>query len=201
MRRWRLRAALILLAAAWVWIIMMLLASCSSPVSSQGTHISGQGGNQGSRPVVVSMQLPAHTSIGTGAQAQLWARAIVNQVVAKPTQADYASLVAWFGAEDAHKPGGAYTYGAGENNPLNLTAVSGDFPGVTGTEPSGAGPGHPGNLDFATPAQGVTATVSVIWVKYPGLARALTSGRGLLGNPAVAADLGRWSGGGYWSLP
>lgn len=181
--------------------LLAAVTACSSAVSSRGAHISDQGGNQGSRPVAVSMQLPARTSIGTGALAREWAAAIVDKIVAKPTSADAASLIAWFGAEDDHRPAGSFTYGAGENNPLNLTAVSGDFPGVTGVEPSGAGPAHPGNLDFATPVQGVTATVSVIWVKYPGLALALTSGRGLLGNPAVAADLGRWSGGGYWSLP
>ncbi len=154
--------------------------------------LSGCGGTP------VSMQLPAETSVGTGAQASAWASAILAGLQAPPAGA--ASLIAWFSAEDGGHPAGQSTYGAGENNPLNLTAASGDFSGVTGTEPSGAGPGHPGNLDFATPALGVAATVSVIQVRYPVLASALTSGRGLINNPAVAADLARWSGNGYSSL-
>ena len=156
--------------------------------------LSGCGGGSGP----VNMQLPAETSIGTGAQANAWATAVLDGMGAPSS--DAASLIAWFSAEDGGHPAGQSTYGAGENNPLNLTADSGEFSGVTGTEPSGAGPGHPGNLDFATPAQGVSATVSVIQVRYPALASALMSGRGLLDNPAVAADLARWSGGGYSSL-
>ena len=124
------------------------------------------------------MQLPAETSIGTGAQANAWAVAILSKMGAPP--ADAASLISWFCAEDGGHPAGQSTYGAGGNNPLNLTADSGEFSGVTGTEPSGAGPGHPGNLDFDTPAEGVSATVSVIQVRYPALASALMSGRGLL---------------------
>jgi hypothetical protein len=147
----------------------------------------------------VSMQLPAETSVGTGALADAWASAILVSLGAPA--ADAPSMIAWFSAEDGGHPAGQHTDGAGENNPLNLTAFSGDFAGVTGAEPSGAGPGHPGNLDFATPAQGVAATVSVIRVKYPALAHALISGRGLIGNRAVAAALATWSGDGYSSLP
>ncbi len=151
--------------------------------------------------VPVNMQLPAETSIGTGAQANAWASAILAGLGAPPNNS--ASLIAWFSAEDGGHPAGQSTYGAGENNPLNLTAYSGDFSGVIGTEPSGAGPSHPGNLDFSTPAQGVSATVAVIRVKYPVLASALTSGKGLISNPdpAIATELSKWSGGGYSSLP
>jgi hypothetical protein len=110
-------------------------------------------------------------------------------------------MLAWFGAEDDHKVVGSFTYGAGENNPLNLTAYSGRFPGEVGSEPSGAGPSHPGNLDFSSAALGVAATAWVIWSKYPEIASALVSGRGLIKNPAVAVALDEWSGGGYSSLP
>ena len=148
------------------------------------------------------MQLPARTSIGTGPQATAWAMAILKAlgVPAAARPGDVPSMLAWFAAEDDNKPGGAFTYGAGENNPLNLTAYSASSDGVVGTEPSGAGPGHPGNLDFSTPVRGYTATAWVIKTKYPAIYQALISGRGLLGNPAVSADLSRWSGAGYGAL-
>jgi hypothetical protein len=171
-RRWR---------AAWAALVvalLLVLAACQP----------------------VSMQLPANTAVGTGTQANEWASAILNQLGAPTDAAGIYSMIAWFAAEDDGHGAGEHTYGAGENNPLNLTAVSGTFDGTTGSEPSGAGPDHPGNLDFATPAQGVAATVQVIRDKYPAIARALTSDRGLLDNPAVAGALGEWSGGGYSAL-
>ena len=109
-------------------------------------------------------------------------------------------MLAWFSAEDDSKPVGQQTYGAGENNPLNLTAMSGDNVGVVGTEPSGAGPAHPGNLDFSSPDYGVAATAEVIATKYPVINQALLNGKGLIGNSAVSAELAEWSGGGYSAL-
>jgi hypothetical protein len=138
--------------------------------------------------------------VGTGALARAWATAILTALDAPVNSAGTASLVAWFAAEDAGHIAGQYTYGAGENNPLNLAAVSGDTVGAAGSEPSGAGPSHPGNLDFRTPAYGVAATAEVIETRYPAIDRALTSGRGLIRNPAVSAELAEWSGNGYSSL-
>jgi hypothetical protein len=109
-------------------------------------------------------------------------------------------MLAWFSAEDDSRAAGRQTYGAGENNPLNITADSGDNIGVVGTEPSGAGPAHPGNLDFSSPDYGVAATAEVIVTKYPVISQALLNGKGLIGNPAVSAELAEWSGDGYSSL-
>ena len=147
-----------------------------------------------------AMQLPARTSVGTGAQAGEWATAILKDLGAPVSPANVASMIAWFAAEDDHKPAGAFTYGAGENNPLNLTADSASYAGVVGTEPSGAGPGHPGNLDFGTPDRGVAATAWVIKTKYPAIDQALLSGRGLLRNPPVRAALSGLVGWGYSKL-
>ena len=151
-------------------------------------------------PTAPSMQLPARTSVGAGTLATAWATTILAALGAPVNAANNASMIAWFAHEDDRKPAGQLTYGAGENNPLNLAATSGDTVGVTGTEPSGAGPGHPGNLDFRSPDYGVAATVQVIETRYPAIAAALTSGKGLIGNKAVAAELSEWSGGGYASL-
>ena len=147
------------------------------------------------------MQLAARTSVGTGAMATAWAATILTAMDDPATSANVASFIAWFTAEDAHKAAGKFTYGAGENDPLNLTAFSGDNVGVIGTEPSGAGPTHPGNLDFRTAAYGVAATAQVIVTKYPVISQALLDGKGLIRNPAVSAELAEWSGGGYSSLP
>lgn len=154
-------------------------------------------------PVPVSIPtLPALTAIGTGAQAQAWAAGILALMGAPNNQATVNSLVGWFAMEDNHATSfGQHADGAGQNNPLNVTADSGTFPGVTGSEPSGAGPSHPGNLNFDTPADGIAATVQVI-SHYPVIYQALMSGLGLLGSAAssVAGNLSTWSGGGYSSI-
>ena len=141
-------------------------------------------------PTAPSMQLPARTSVGAGTLATAWATNILAALGAPVNAANNASMIAWFAHEDDRKPAGQLTYGAGENNPLNLAATSGDT----------VGPGHPGNLDFRSPDYGVAATVQVIETRYPAIAAALTSGKGLIGNKAVAAELSEWSGGGYASL-
>lgn len=152
-------------------------------------------------PSAPGMQLAARTSVGTGVTAQAWAETLLRAMDDPATAADVASMLAWFSAEDDSKAAGQQTYGAGENNPLNITADSGDNVGVTGTEPSGAGPSHPGNLDFSSPDYGIAATAQVIVTKYPAINQALLTGRGLIRNPAVAAELAKWSGEGYSSLP
>ncbi len=145
--------------------------------------------------------LPALTAIGTGAWAIAWAKAILTALGAPQSTANIDSLISWFAHEDNNGAQGVHADGAGQNNPLNVTASSGTFAGVVGTEPSGAGPGHPGNYDFDTPAHGVSAMAQVIANgPYQAIHSALMSGAGLIGNPSVSANLSTWSGGGYSSL-
>ena len=143
--------------------------------------------------------LPALTAIGRGAWATAWATAILAAMGAPAGAANVASLISWFAAEDNNGAQGVHADGAGQNNPLNVTAMSGTFPGTTGSEPSGAGPGHPGNLNFDTPAHGIAAMAAVI-ANYSAIHAALMSGAGLIGNASVSANLSTWSGGGYSSL-
>lgn len=151
-------------------------------------------------PVVTTLPaLPALTAIGTGTQATAWADAILAALGAPANAANINSLIAWFAAEDDNQPWGHEADGAGQNNPLNLTTMSGTFAGDIGGEPSGAGPGHPDNINFDTPAHGVAATVQVIG-NYSAIHAALMSGAGLIGNASVSANLSTWSGGGYSSL-
>jgi hypothetical protein len=150
-------------------------------------------------PVTALPVLPALTAIGTGAWAAAWTAGILATLGAPGNAANVASLIAWFAAEDNNGAQGGRADGAGQNNPLNVTSASGTFAGVTGSEPSGAGAGHPGNLNFGTPAEGVAATVEVIG-SYSAIHAALMSGAGLIGNASVSANLSTWSGGGYSSL-
>lgn len=150
-------------------------------------------------PVTPPPALPALTAIGRGAMATAWANAMLAALGAPDNAANIASLIAWFAAEDNNGAQGVHADGAAQNNPLNVTAMSGTFTGTTGSEPSGAGPGHPGNLNFDTPAHGVAAMAQVIQ-GYSAIHAALMSGAGLIGNGAVSADLSEWSGGGYSAL-
>ena len=152
-------------------------------------------------PPAALPNLPAQTAIGTGAWATAWATAILAALGAPASQANINSLISWFAHEDNNGAQGVHANGAGANNPLNVTASSGSFAGVVGSEPSGAGPGHPGNFDFDTPAHGVAAMASVIANgPYQAIHSALMSGAGLIGNSSVSGNLGTWSGGGYTSL-
>jgi hypothetical protein len=150
-------------------------------------------------PPVALPVLPPNTSVGTGAMATEWGEAILTALGAPLNTANVSSMIAWFAAEDDNQPEGHNADGVGQNNPLDVTGDSGTFTGTTGSEPSGAGPGFPGNLNFDTPAHGVNAMVQVIR-NYSAIHAALTSGKGLIGNAAVSANLSEWSGGGYSSL-
>ena len=140
-------------------------------------------------------------AIGTGTQGQAWAAGILSALGAPQNTANLNSMLGWFAMEDNHaKTFGQAADGAGQNNPLNVTSYSfpATPPGVTGSEPSGVA-GHPGNLNFDTPAHGIAASVQVI-KNYTAIYSALRSGAGLIGNPAVSANLSTWSGGGYSSI-
>ena len=54
--------------------------------------------------------------------------------------ANVASLIAWFTSEDDNQPWGHEADGAGQNNPLNVTADSGSFAGTTGSDYLALGP-------------------------------------------------------------
>jgi hypothetical protein len=144
-------------------------------------------------------QLAANTGVGTGTNAEAWATGILDAVGAPLNTANLESMIAWFSAESAGASQGGEATGVGENNPLDVTGDVSGVTGSTGSEPSGAGAGHPGNLNFPTPAAGIAATV-VALEQYPDILSALQSGAGLIGNTSVSSELSTWSGGGYSSL-
>lgn len=147
-------------------------------------------------PVVGSSGSPTGAEFGGGkhikgptrAQAD-WARSILSGIGAPFTQRNILSLTAWALREapwnNAPPDGAEYTH-----NPLNTTL---------------AGPGAIGNVNsigvkiYDNWADGDNATVQTL-SGYPAIVAALRSGAGLCGNPSVAADFRRWSGGGYSSV-
>jgi hypothetical protein len=149
-------------------------------------------------PAVTAPQpLPSQTAIGTGANAQAWADAILTALSAPVNAATTASLVGWFQKEDNAGAAGARADGIGANNPLSVTADTSGITGSNGSVPSGAS--GPPNLTFPTVAAGVNATAEAIR-QYPAILAALQSGTGMIGNSSVTAALSEWSGGGYDSV-
>lgn len=125
--------------------------------------------------------LPYGTPL-TGSNATSWADAILAALGAPATAANVTSLTDWFALEG----------GGGQNNPLNTT-MSGA--GSTGAINSA------GVQGFATPAEGVAATVKTLdQPVFSSIKAALKSGQGLVGNKQIAGALAAWSGGGYSAI-
>lgn len=111
-----------------------------------------------------------------GADAGEWAVAILDQLGAPRPNVNCYALAGWFAREG----------GGGQNNPMNTTL---ETPGATGSINSA------GVKDYATPADGVSATCTTLH-SYPSIVVSLRDGHGLTG-AGVPAELARWSGGGY----
>lgn len=125
--------------------------------------------------------LPYGTAL-TGSAATLWATAILQAIKAPTTNANVNTLIGWF-----HNEGGG-----GQNNPMNTTL---DTSGATGSINSD------GVKDYATPADGVSATAQTLLGGYPAIVSQLRGGSGLSNTSgAVASELSTWSGGGYSSI-
>jgi len=113
----------------------------------------------------------------TGANATAWAKAILAGLGAPQTQANVQSLTDWFALEG----------GGGQNNPLNTSLVD---TGSTGAINSS------GVQGYATPQDGVNATVATLQGGYSAITGALDTGKGLVDDTAsaVEAELRKWSG-------
>ena len=198
--RGRFLTAVIVIAAS-----LALAEGCTTTVSTPrnvtGTPISSASSTppvpSASPTATTAQPLPSQTAIGTGANARAWAAAILKALSAPVTTANVNSLVGWFQKEDNGGQEGARADGIGENNPLSITAFTRGITGSSGSVTSGAG--GPDNLTFPTVAAGVNAIREAL-AAYPLIRKALVSGAGLIGNPAVASELSLWSGGGYSSV-
>lgn len=112
-----------------------------------------------------------------GASAGLWAAAICEQLKAPTTEANVYSFAGWFLREG----------GGGQNNPMNTTLGS-QYPAINSD----------GVRDFPTPEIGVQYTVATLEDGYPNVVASFRAGVGLEHpNTATAAELSKWSGGGY----
>lgn len=126
---------------------------------------------------------------GTPSSQSGWAKQILGLLGVPTTNANVMSLVAWANREspwNSSPPDGAeYTH-----NPLNTTLTSS---GVIGSVNS------VGVKVYDNWTDGNSATVQTL-SGYPNILSALSSGKGLCGNPSVASELSTWSGGGYSSV-
>lgn len=129
------------------------------------------------------------TPAGPGEAA--WFTAMLASVGALPTKANLASMEAWQQHEspwNAQPPDGAlFTH-----NPLNTTLE---------TSASNGSVNSVGVQTYSSAEAGIVATAETLLDGYPAIVSALRSGTGLsTGNADVAAELSKWSGGGYSSV-
>jgi hypothetical protein len=117
-----------------------------------------------------------------------WWKAVLMALGAPTTTANINSLSAWRKHEspwNASPPDGAlYT-----NNPLNTTLSGHNTVGNVNSV---------GVKRYATPRDGVAATVATMLGGYPAIVSRLRSGQGLCG--FSSAEFSKWSGGGYSSV-
>jgi hypothetical protein len=117
----------------------------------------------------------------TGSLASAWAAGILNALDAPINEANVYSFAGWFAREG----------GGGENNPMNTTLGS-QYPSV---------PNTPGVRNFPTSDIGIQETVATLSIGYPAIVADFKAGNGLAQpSAAAAAELGKWSGGGYFAI-
>jgi hypothetical protein len=116
------------------------------------------------------------------ASEKAWIAALLLAIGAPPTAANINSMTSWIAKEGPWPPRG--------NNPLNTSL---DVPGAQAFNSAGV-------KNYATVTQGISATASTLTASgYPSVLAALRSGKGICG-PGFAADLSKWSGGGYTAV-
>lgn len=149
----------------------------------------GTGGQYGGGSTGLPYGTVGATPAGPGETA--WFTALLVTLAAPPTKADLASLHNWRVREspwNAQPPDGAqYTH-----NPLNTTLSTSSVTGAVNSV---------GVKTYSSAAAGIAATAGTLLGGYPAIVSALRRGVGLAsGDPAVAAELLKWSGGGYSSV-
>lgn len=112
-----------------------------------------------------------------GSEAGVWACAILQGLGAPITAANVYSFAGWFRREG----------GGGSNNPLNTTLGS-QYPAINSD----------GVRNFPTPQIGVEETVATLNYGYNAIVASFKAGVGLEHpDSTTAAELSKWSGGGY----
>jgi hypothetical protein len=121
---------------------------------------------------------PAAAAPVTSGSTTAFIRAVLADLGAPATTADITSLADWFPHEGT----------AAANNPMATTM---DAPGATTFN-------YDGVKNYPTAAEGAEATARTLDDgRYPGIAAALKSGRGLCGDTSLAGEFLTWSGNGY----
>jgi hypothetical protein len=123
-----------------------------------------------------------HVAAVTSGSERAFIRATLADLGAPATSANIYSLAAWFPHEYPSWPPWA------ANNPMSSTLR---MPGSTTYNSIGV-------QNYPTASEGAHATaLTLANGYYPLIVAALRSGRGLCGNPNLAAEFLVWSGGGY----
>jgi hypothetical protein len=128
---------------------------------------------------------PAHVTAVTGGSEAAFMAAVLSGLGAPASAANVGSLEAWVRHETPWPPVAA-------NNPMNTTLQ------MAGSWAYNYLPGGGSVQNYPTASEGAQATALTLgngW--YPAIVSALRSGAGLCGNPALAGELGKWSGNGY----
>jgi hypothetical protein len=150
-----------------------LLSGHPPAASPAGAPTIGVGDTGAAAAAAPAAAAPANAS------EKAWIAALMLAIGAPPTAANINSMASWIAKEGPWPPRG--------NNPLNTSL---DVPGAQTFNSAGV-------KNYATAAQGIAATASTLTASgYPTILAALRSGKGICG-PGFAADLSKWSGGGY----
>lgn len=132
-----------------------------------------------------------HIVTPTGPGETAWFTALLLGIGAPPTPANLSSLHNWRSHEspwNALPPDGAqYTH-----NPLNTTLATKNVVGNVNSI---------GVRIYSSAVAGIAATAATLLGGYPAIVSAFRHGVGLsTGDPGVASELLKWSGGGYSSV-
>jgi hypothetical protein len=121
-------------------------------------------------------------AVHVGGSETAFIAAVLADLGAPASQANVASLAAWFPHEFPSWPPGSSW------NPMASTL---QMPGSTAYNSAGV-------QNYASAAEGAQATaLTLADGYYPLIVAGLRSGRGLCGDAAIAAELLTWSGNGY----
>ncbi len=132
--------------------------------------------------VPLSHGAAGHVVQVTSGSESAFIAAVLADLGAPATQANVSSLASWFPHEFPSWPPAA------ANNPMASTMP----------EPGAAVFNGAGVRNYVSATQGAQATAATLADgNYPRIVADLKSGRGLCGDPSLAAEFLIWSGGGY----
>jgi hypothetical protein len=165
-----------------------VLSIASGLIRGQSPATAASGGaGLGGTPAVATGGSVAGSGPGAGSAPASGSEtsfytAVLQDLGAPVTNANLMSMYAWGRHEEPGFP--PQNVGGNAWNPLNIKNV------LTG-----------GFAQYSSASDGASKTAGFMLANnYGNIVAALRSGKGLCGNPSIAAELSAWSGGGYSSV-